>query len=171
MIPTPQSNGRYFGSAISLYREEQFNANFDYRFSQNNLLSAKLFFSDSPETFERNGNVNVPGFPSENTGENLLVSIQDVFSFNANVVNEARIGYNFVRFSNTTQQPLRDSDFGINRLTAVEYPGLPIIRIAPNSGGTINPNTGRITESGDFGKIISTSNNPRLVQLALKLNF
>jgi len=135
VIPTPQAGGRYFGSAISRYREEQFNANFDYRFNGQNLLSAKLFFSDAPETLARNGNVNVPGFPVKNTAQNLLLSIQDVHSFNANIVNEARIGYSLVRFSNATQQPLLDSDFGIIRATANEYPGLPVIRIAPNSGG------------------------------------
>jgi hypothetical protein len=37
---------------------------------------------------------------------------------------------------------------------------------------SINPNTGQITGApGDFGRIISTSNNPRLIQFALKLNF
>jgi len=37
---------------------------------------------------------------------------------------------------------------------------------------SIDPNTGRITgDPGDFGRIISTSNNPRLIQFALKLNF
>lgn len=40
------------------------------------------------------------------------------------------------------------------------------------SGGTIDPNTGRIIgNAGDFGKIISTSNNPRIVQLAMKFSF
>ncbi|CAN5828599.1 hypothetical protein BH20ACI4_BH20ACI4_02410 [soil metagenome] len=41
------------------------------------------------------------------------------------------------------------------------------------SGGTIDPNTGRISgnSAGDFGRIISTSNNPRLVQLVMKFNF
>ena len=35
----------------------------------------------------------------------------------------------------------------------------------------IDQNTGQITNPGDFGRIISTSNNPRLIQFALKLNF
>jgi hypothetical protein len=40
-----------------------------------------------------------------------------------------------------------------------------------SSNTDINPNTGRIINPGDFGRIISTSNNPRLIQFALKLNF
>jgi hypothetical protein len=38
----------------------------------------------------------------------------------------------------------------------------------------INQNTGQIIDPGnlgDFGRINSTSNNPRLIQFALKLNF
>jgi hypothetical protein len=35
----------------------------------------------------------------------------------------------------------------------------------------IDPNTGQIINPGDFGRITSTSNNPRLIQLALKFNF
>jgi hypothetical protein len=36
----------------------------------------------------------------------------------------------------------------------------------------MDPNNGRIVGSaGDFGRIISTSNNPRLIQFALKINF
>ena len=44
----------------------------------------------------------------------------------------------------------------------------------PNSNlnsAIINSNTGQIINSGDFGRITSTSNNPRLIQFALKLNF
>jgi hypothetical protein len=40
-----------------------------------------------------------------------------------------------------------------------------------SSGGGINPNTGQIINPGAFGRINSTSNNPRLIQFALKLNF
>ena len=39
-----------------------------------------------------------------------------------------------------------------------------------SSGGSIDAN-GRILNPGDFGRIISTSNNPRIIQFALKLNF
>ncbi|HZE72129.1 MAG TPA: TonB-dependent receptor [Pyrinomonadaceae bacterium] len=40
-----------------------------------------------------------------------------------------------------------------------------------NAVTSFHPNTGQVLNPGDFGRIISTSNNPRLIQLALKLNF
>jgi hypothetical protein len=40
-----------------------------------------------------------------------------------------------------------------------------------SSGGSIDPNTGRIVQPGNFGRIISTSSNPRLVQLAIRVSF
>ena len=42
--------------------------------------------------------------------------------------------------------------------------------IAP-SGGSIDSRTGQIIAPGDFGRIISTSNNSRLIQLVLKFKF
>jgi len=40
-----------------------------------------------------------------------------------------------------------------------------------SSGGSIDTNTGRIINPGDFGRVTSTSNNPRLIQVAVKINF
>jgi len=39
------------------------------------------------------------------------------------------------------------------------------------SGGRIDPTTGQVLNPGNFGRIISTSNNPRIIQFALKFNF
>ncbi len=39
------------------------------------------------------------------------------------------------------------------------------------SGGSVDPTTGRVLNPGNFGRIISTSNNPRILQFALKFNF
>jgi hypothetical protein len=40
-----------------------------------------------------------------------------------------------------------------------------------NGVASIDPNTGRILDPGTFGRIISTSSNPRIVQLAVKFSF
>jgi hypothetical protein len=39
------------------------------------------------------------------------------------------------------------------------------------SSGSLDANTGQIINPGNFGRITATSNNPRLIQFALKLNF
>src|SRR5207249_8579694 len=40
-----------------------------------------------------------------------------------------------------------------------------------SSGGKINLTSGRVVNPGSFGRIISTSSNPRIIQLAVKLSF
>ena len=40
-----------------------------------------------------------------------------------------------------------------------------------SSGGSIDRNTGKIIDPGDFGRITNTSNNPRLIQIAVKFSF
>jgi hypothetical protein len=48
----------------------------------------------------------------------------------------------------------------------------PISNLSAVPATSIDPNSGRIIGSaGDFGRIISTSNNPRLIQFAMKINF
>jgi hypothetical protein len=48
----------------------------------------------------------------------------------------------------------------------------PISSLSAVPTASIDPNRGTIIGNpGDFGRIVSTSNNPRLVQLAIKLNF
>ena len=48
----------------------------------------------------------------------------------------------------------------------------PISNLAAVPSTSVDPNTGRINGSpGDFGRIVSTSNNPRLIQFAVKLSF
>src|SRR5207244_2068041 len=62
LIPTPQANGRYSGSAVSTYRENQFNANVDYRISKEDWLAVKVFVLNSPATLALVTGVNVRGF-------------------------------------------------------------------------------------------------------------
>lgn len=133
LIPTPQVGSRYSGSAISIFREEQFNANFDYRLTQKNLFTVKFFFSAAPQTPARDGGVNIPGFPFEQKNANRILSVQDVHVFSPNITNEARFGYNFVRGDNFPN--LSFPNFDITRSTADAFPGLPLISIAANAGG------------------------------------
>jgi len=136
LVPTPQVNGRYSGSAPSRFREDQFNTNIDYRLNEKNWLAVKVFFSNARTTFALPANGgNVPGFSDDQEQNNRIISLQDVNTFNSSLINEARIGYNFIRQDSSTQSPVKDSELGIRRANADAFPGLPLIRIAPNAGG------------------------------------
>ena len=140
LIPTPGPNGRYSGSAISRYREDQFNANFDYRVSDRSWLAIKLFFANAPAFLAMPipglfGGPNVPGFGADRQDNNRLLAIQSIHSFSPTVVNELRVGYNYVSISFSPEETVRDVDVGITRSNAEEFPGLPLIRVAPSAGG------------------------------------
>jgi hypothetical protein len=141
LIPTPQANGRYSGSALSRFRENQFNADVDYRVSQRNWFAVKFFFANAPATLAlpsfRGTGPNVPGFSTIQQGNVRVFAVQDVHSFSPRTFNELRLGYNIHRNLISPSEPVKDSDLGIKRSNAEVFPGLGLIRIAPAAGGVI----------------------------------
>ena len=135
LIPTPQANGRYSGWATSRFHEDQINTNVDFRLSEKNSLAAKFFLANVPWTLAMFNGPNVPGFDDERQLNHRLLSIQDIHIFSPKLLNETRAGYNFVRNNSFPQEPIKDSDVGIRRSNADSFPGLPLIRIAPNARG------------------------------------
>jgi hypothetical protein len=130
VIPTPQADGRYSGSAISTYREDQFNTNIDFRINERNWLAAKFFFSNAPQFFALpSGGANVPGFGADQNQNNRLIAFHDIHSFSSRTINEARVGYSFIRGDTFGRNPVLDSDLGIRRANATAYPGLGVVRI------------------------------------------
>lgn len=138
LIPTPQADGHYSGSAISTYRENQFNANVDYRFNELDWLALRFFFSNAPQFLALpTGAANVPGFGADQKQENRIISLQNVHIFSGRTVNEARAGYSFIRGDMSGQNPVRDSDLGISRANANQFPGLGLIRIGPTATNAV----------------------------------
>ena len=141
LIPTPQSSGRYSGSALSRFRESQFNADVDYRLNQRNWLAVKFFFANAPSTLAlpsfRGTGPNVPGFSTSQAGNVRVFAVQDVHSFSPRIFNELRFGYNIHRNLISPFEPVKDSDLGIKRSNGEVFPGLGLIRIAPAAGGVI----------------------------------
>ena len=135
LIPTPQANGRYSGWSMSRFEEQQINTNVEFRPSDKNWFAAKFFLANAPWTLAMFNGPNVPGFDDERQLNHRLLSIQDIHTFRSNVLNETRAGYNFVRNNSFPQEPIKDSDVGIRRSNAASFPGLPLIRIAPNARG------------------------------------
>ncbi len=141
LIPTPQASGRYSGSAISTFREDQFNANIDYRISDKTWLAAKFFFANATSQLAlpslRGNGPNVPGFGTNQGNDVRVFAVQDIHIFSPRTFNEARIGYNVIRGPLSPFEPVNDSDLGIQRANADVFTGLGLIRIAPAAGGVI----------------------------------
>jgi len=141
LIPTPQTpDGLITGSALSTYREEQFNTNVDFRLGTNDLLAAKFFFAHAP-LFSALARSNfgslasLPGFGNYINIDNRVLSLQQTHTFTHAVVNEARLGYSFLRHDEVPQESVQDSSIGMERLTAEQYPGLPMILLGRDEGG------------------------------------
>jgi hypothetical protein len=141
LIPTPQTpDGLVTGTALSTYHEEQFNANLDYRLGAKDSLAGKFFFAHAPLFSALAGSnfgtpASLPGFGTQINVDNQVVSLQEIHNFSSTAVNEVRFGYSFVRHDEVPQESVFDSSIGIQRSTASQYPGLPLILLARDQGG------------------------------------
>lgn len=138
-IPTPRADGRYYGSAVSRFQEDQFNTNVDQRIAGRDRLSVKFFFANGPSsaalpTFRGSG-ANVPGFGLDQEQNNRVAVVQHIYPFGPTAFNDARIGYTWNRNYAWPLEPVKDID--IRRSNAAAFPGLPLIRIAPAAGGIV----------------------------------
>jgi hypothetical protein len=132
LIPTPLPDGHYSGSAISSYREDQFNTNVDYHLSDKNWMAIKFFLSNAPHFLALpNLGANVPGFGADLKQDNRLISFQNIHLLSSKTINEVRFGYSFIRADMSGNTPIQDSDLGIQRANANVYSGLGTIRIGP----------------------------------------
>jgi hypothetical protein len=97
LIPTPQAKGFYSGSSPSSFHEDQFNTNVDIQLSNRNSLALKFFFANTSQFLAlpsfRGTGTNIPGFGTDQTFNNRLISIQDIHSFHPKLTNELRLGY------------------------------------------------------------------------------
>src|SRR5437773_5430402 len=141
LIPTPQTaSGRATGTALSTYYEEQFNSNLDYHINSNDFITSKFFFAHSPLFSALSGSnfgrpSSVPGFGTFINVDNRVLSVQEIHTFSSTAVNESRFGYSFLRHDEVPQESVQDSLIGIQRSTADQYPGLPLIVMGRDEGG------------------------------------
>jgi hypothetical protein len=139
LIPTPQNKGLVSGTAPSTYREDQFNANLDYRLGEKDLFTVKGFFSSAPLFSALGASAfgappTFPGFGTHIDVTNVLLSVGESHSFSPSTVNEIRFGYNYIYRKENPEEPIHDSQIGISRNTASQFPGLPLIYLNRNLG-------------------------------------
>src|SRR4029078_10501166 len=119
-------------SASSRFRENQFNANFDIRFSDTHTLSVKDFAARNP-SFQSNfnfaalgnGPTQLPGTGADLTIIQTLNSITDTYVVNPNVVNQARFGFTRLSNTSTPEEPFTAAELGITSPLRNLFPGMP----------------------------------------------
>ena len=121
-------------SAISRFREDQFNANFDFELRDTHTLSFKHFFARNP-MFQSNfnfaalgnGPTQLPGAGADLTIVQGLNSITDTYVLSSKVVNQARFGYMRLRNTSTPEEPFTGAELGISSPLQNLFPGMPTL--------------------------------------------
>jgi hypothetical protein len=124
-------------SGVSTFREDQFNANVDQAIGQNNRLSGKVFYSDTPQyqslfSFVGSNPFQIPGYGGNIDFHNRVVGLTDSHIFTPALINQAHFGYSRINGPSSPQEPLKNSDVGINNplcTTTPSFCGLATIQV------------------------------------------
>lgn len=123
-------------SGLSRFKENQFNFNGDFNFTNNHTLAAKFFLADNP-TFQANynfvglgnGERQLVGFGGDLSIKQKLYSITDTIILSPNVVNQAKFGYSDIKVTSFPEEPFTAAQLGITSPLASAFPGAPTIRV------------------------------------------
>ncbi len=124
-------------SAISEFKENQFNANLDFNVSDKHTFSSKVFFADNPTTQANynfagtgNGTNQLPGFGGDLTIKQTLLSFTDTYIVNSKISNQARFGFNRLLVTSVPQEPFTANQLGITSPLQSLFPGAPTLTVA-----------------------------------------
>ena len=130
-----QANQSVTIPTISTYREDQMNANLDFKLSNANHLSFKAFVANNPTTqglfsFAGVGNaLQAPGAPTGFDMRQRVFAVSDTHLFNPRLINQVTFGYSGIAGTFKPQEPFTASNFGISGPLQSLFPGAPTISI------------------------------------------
>lgn len=121
-------------SAISSFREAQFNANFDLKINDRHTLATKNYFARNP-TFQSNFNfaglgngiTQLPGTGGDLVFIQGLNAISHTYVVSSSIVNQARFGYTRLRNTSTPEEPFTAAELGITNPLRNRFPGMPTL--------------------------------------------
>ncbi len=122
--------------ANSIFRENQFNTNLDFKLSAENRFSAKFFAADNPELqglfnlFGLSNALPVPGFGGTADLNQRVLALEDTDAINPHLVNDFRFGLSIITTGSTPQVPFTAAQVGISSPLGNLFPGMPEISVA-----------------------------------------
>ncbi len=123
---------------ISKFQEDQFNTNLDYQVTTNNRLYGKFFWADNPTvqglySFAGVQNaLQAPGSPTDLMLKNRVLSVGDMHVFGPSLINDFKVGANYITVDSNPLQDFSSSAWGILNPQAAQFPGAPTISISNN---------------------------------------
>ena len=150
LIPTSQNaEGRVTGTALSTYHEEQFNTNLDYRAGTRDSLTGKFFFAHAPLFSALSGSnfgtsASLPGFGTQITIDNRVLSLEEIHTFSPTAVNEVRFGHSFIRHDELPQESVKDGSLEFSARPQANIPAChsffsPVTRVVVPSEPLTSP--------------------------------
>ena len=122
--------------ATSRFREDQFNANFDFSLSSANRLSIKGFAANNPEvqglynSFGTGNALPVAGFGAAATFDQRVLSADDTHAIGPSLLNDFRFGVSSIPTASTPQEPFTAAQLGISSPLGSLFPGMPEISVS-----------------------------------------
>jgi len=150
---TPGQFGLFTFSRPLKFTEDQFNANGDKNIGTKHRISERFFWANTstedPLGGEGAGNL---GSGQTTPVDNRLASISWTYTATANVVNEARVGFNRITQQVLAKEPATLSQIGMSRFNSSVFSGIPLFftnDIFPAFGG-ISTNNDQASVSNTF---------------------
>jgi hypothetical protein len=133
----PTKVGRFSGSGTAPVNIDQWTGDVAHTISDNDRLHGYYAFQkDFRGEPSLQGNT-LPGFGDTRQSHRQIFTLNESHTFNANLVNEARFGFNRIHITFTPNQLLNPADFGINEgvSTPIGLPQISITGFNFNIGG------------------------------------
>jgi Carboxypeptidase regulatory-like domain/TonB dependent receptor len=132
-------------------------------------IPAGYFFN--PTVFARPVVQTGQGIPSSGGAATASAAGTDIGDVGRNCLrgpNQANLDFSLAKYFPVSEG--KNFEFRVEFFNLFNHPNLanPISNL---NAGSIDATTGQFLSAGNFGRIISTSNNPRIIQFALKFNF
>ncbi|HKW35756.1 MAG TPA: TonB-dependent receptor [Candidatus Acidoferrum sp.] len=157
LVPSGQGTPGQFGlftfSRPLQFTEDQFNANADKNIGTKHRISERFFWANTktvdPLGGEGAGNL---GSGQTTPTDNRLASLSWTYAATANLVNEARVGFNRITQQVLAREPATLNQIGMSRFNSSVFSGIPLFvtnDIFPAFGG-ISTNNDQASVSNTF---------------------
>lgn len=122
--------------ATSLFREDQFNSNFDFSLSSANRLSIKAFAANNPEvqglynSFGTGNALPVAGFGAAATFNQRVLSVDDTHAISPSLLHDFRFGLSNINAASTPQEPFTAAQIGVSSPLGNLFSGMPELSVS-----------------------------------------